>query len=244
MTNYELLQEINRKAKENIEKLVTFGKMDDLNMCIAFSDDFNTWLSYCGFFSEYRLVKEAQTECANSIYLCAQGLYKEAISTLRQCLEHTLFAVMLSTNDYQYRLWQAEKCDMSWTKLMDEQNGIFGVEFIRMYAKDLDPKGKSMELTTIAKEVYRECSEYVHGNYKKLSVLSDVLVYNEKAFSQYTSYFQSVKYVICMALFIRFREILNEPNTLKELESVINDNIGMLHEVQLLYGKEGEIEDE
>lgn len=243
MTNYELLLDINLKTKENIENLNTTGKMDDLNKCISFSNDFNTWLSYCGIFSEYRLIKEAQTECINSICLCAQGFYKEAISTLRQCLEHTLFSVMLSTNDYKYRLWQAGKCDMSWTQLMDSQNGIFGVEFIRAYANDVD-KTRSMELLTIAKVVYRECSEFVHGNYEKLSILSDVLMYSEKAFEQYTNYFESVKYVICMAIFIRFREIFNDPENLRELESVVMDNIGMLPEVQLLYSKEGEFENE
>ena len=166
--------------------------------------------------------------------MCAQGFYKEAISTLRQCLEHTLFAVMLSTNDYKYRLWQAGKYDMSWKQIMDDQNGIFGIEFIRIYAKDVDEM-RSVELQTIAKDVYRECSEYVHGNFDKLNILSDNLTFSEKAFEQYIKYFESVRYVICMALFIRFREIFNNPNNLKGLESVVIDNIGMLPEIQILF---------
>lgn len=242
MTNYELLLQINKKSRENIENLKTFRKMDDLNKCIAFADDFSTWLLYCGNFSKYRLISEAKTECINSICLCAQGFYKEAISTLRQCLEHTLFAVMLSTNDYKYRLWQAGKCDMSWTDLMNNQNGIFGIQFIRTYANDVE-ETRSIELLTIAKEVYRECSEFVHGNFEKLNMLTDSLAYSEKAFNQYISYFKSIKYVICMALFIRFRDILNKPDTLRLLESVLIDNIGMLPEVQLLYNK-GEVIDE
>lgn len=243
MTNYELLIDINQKSKENIERLDQEGKMVILNKYIAFSNDFNTWLSYCGPFSEYRLIKEAQTECVNSIYLCAQGFYKEAISALRQCLEHTLFSVMLSTSDYNYRLWQAGKYDMSWTKLMDDQNGIFGVEFIRAYANDVD-EARSMELRTIAIKVYRECSEFVHGNYEKISILSEKLIYSEKMFDQYASYFESIKYVISMALFIRFREIFNIPDNLRGLEAIIMDNLGMISEVQLLYSIEGGPEDE
>lgn len=242
MTNYELLLNINNKVKENIEQLNTSGKIEDLNKCIAFSDDLQLWLSYCGIFSEYLLVKEAQTECINLIFMCAQGFYKEAISTLRQYLEHILFSVLLSTNDYKYGLWQAGQCDMSWAQLMDTQNGIFGIQFIRMYARDID-EGRSLELLTIARDVYRECSEFVHGNFEKLSVLFDDLTYNEQAFNCYIKYFTSAQYVVCMALFIRFREMLNDPETLRQLESVLTDNLGTLVEIQLLFSR-GEYNDE
>lgn len=243
MTNYELLININERTKENIENLKSSGRMEAISRCIAFSNDFDTLVSCCGSFSEYGLVREAETECINSICLCAQGFYKEAISSLRQCLEHTLFAVMLSTNDYEYRLWQAGKRDMAWGTLMDKQNGVFGIDFMHAYADDVDDM-KSMELITVAKDVYRECSEFVHGNYEKINILSDKLVYNEEAFNRYINCFESIKYVICMSLFIRFREKLNNSETLNELESVIMDNIGMLTEVQLLYNKEGDHRDE
>lgn len=239
MTNLELLLKINDKTRGNIEQLNSLGRIEELNKCIAFSDDLRTWLSYCDNFSEYLLVKEAQTECVNSIFMCAQGFYKEAISILRQYLEHVLFSILLSTNDYKYRLWQVGQYDMSWTQLMDGQNGIFGVQFMRMYAKDID-EDRSLELLTIAKAVYRECSEFVHGNFEKLSVLFNDLSYNEQAFDCYVKYFASAQYVVCMALFIRFREILNNSETLKQLESILTDNLGTLVEVQLLLSKEGE----
>lgn len=173
--------------------------------------------------------------------MCAQGFYKEAISTLRQCLEHMLFAILLSANDYKYRLWQAGQIDMSWAQLMNNQDGVYGIQFIRMYAKDIDEQ-KSMELLTVAKNVYRECSEFVHGNFEKLSSLSANLVYNENAFNRYIACFESIKYAICMALLIRFREILNEPETLKHLESVLADNLGTIAEIQQLLNSEGGID--
>ena len=239
MTNYESLLRIIDKAKCNIEQLYDSGKLGEINKCISFSDDFRLWLSFCDIFSEYRLVKEAQTECIYSILMCAEGFYKEAISALRQFLEHILFAVFLSTNDYKHRLWRAGQYDMSWNELMDSQKGIFSKQFIRMYAEDIDEE-RSIELFTIAKDVYRECSEFVHGNYDKLSVLIDDLSYNEKAFKCYIDYFSSAQYIVCMALFIRFREMLNKPESLRSLESVLSDNLGTLIEVKLLLNREGE----
>lgn len=92
--------------------------------------------------------------------MCSQGFYKEAIITLRQFLEHMLFAIFLSTNDYKYRLWKIGQYDMSWTQIMDGQNGVFGKEYIRVYAQDINEE-RNIELLTIAKNIYRECSEFV-----------------------------------------------------------------------------------
>lgn len=42
-------------------------------------------------------MREAQDECIKSILMCMQGFYKEAMMSLRQAMEHMLFAIFLST---------------------------------------------------------------------------------------------------------------------------------------------------
>lgn len=239
MTNYETLLKINDKSREHIKKLYNSGKLDLINECISYTEDLNIWISRCGNFSKYLLVKEAQDECIKSIIMCSHGFYKEAIITLRQFLEHMLFAILLSTNDYKYRLWKIGQFDMSWTQIVDGQNGVFGKEYIRVYAKDINDE-RSIELLTIAKNVYRECSEFVHGNYEKLNLLTENMDYDEKILNTYAEYFSNIKYLVSMALLIRFREILNDKENLSFLESIIMDNLGMLPETQLLYGAEKE----
>lgn len=239
MTNYELLLKINDRAKKNIEAVYSSKKIDAINKCISYTEDLNLWVSNCEKFSDYPLVKEAQDECLKSIFMCVQGLYKESIVTLRQFFEHFLFAILLSTNDYKHRLWQLGQYDVSWTQIVDGQNGVFGTEYISAYARDIDQE-RSIELLAIAKNVYRECSEFVHGNYEKLITLSDNLEYNEKMVDMYIDYFSSISYLISMALLIRFRETLDDREKLSILETVIMDNLGMLPEVQALYSIEGE----
>ena len=238
MTNYETLQKICERAKENIDLLNSSGELNALSKCIAFSDDLHEWISHCDNLKDYILVKESETECVNSIYMCAQGFYKEAIMTMRQFFEHMLFALLLSSNDYRYRLWQIGQYDMSWTQIVDDQNGIFGKSFITVYAKDLD-ETRSVELLTIAKNVYRECSEYVHGNFEKLSTLPENLLFDKEAVKRYIKYFESIQYLICMALFIRYRHIFDIGETIVTLESIISDNLGTLSEVRQLLSREG-----
>lgn len=239
MTNYDMLLAINDIAKKNIELLETSGNIDKIGKCITFVDDLSLWISKCDEFSDYLLVKKSQTEFTNSIFMCTQGFYKEAITTIRQCLEHMLFAIMLSTSDYHYRQWRAGQYDMSWAQIMDANSGVFGKQFISLYNTDLG-EDKSIELIAIAKNVYRECSEFVHGNFEKLKILVDTLTYNETMFQMYINYFSSIQYVLSMALFIRFRDILNNRDVLRELEHVLIENLGSLPEIQDLYATESE----
>ena len=201
MTNYEMILQINDKARENIKKIKTNDKMDKINECLSFTEDLNQWLSYCGEFKDFVLVNEAQDEFNN------------------------------------YRLWKRGKYDMSWTQIVDQQKGIFGKEYINSYAKDIDGN-RSIELLTIAKNIYRECSEYVHGNYGKLMLLTENMEYNEENVDRYIEVFESVKYLISVSLLIRFRELFDKEEILVKLESVLMDNLGMLPEVQELYNRE------
>lgn len=240
MTTNELLLSINGKAAENINTLSTCESYGDFSKCIAFTEDIELWISLCGSFSNNPLVKEARSQCLSSIVLCAQGFYKPAIFALRQFFEHMLFAIKLSTDDYKFRLWQAGQFDMSWAQLMDENEGIFARQFIRMYAKDLDDS-RSTGLRTTAKNVYRECSEFVHGNYEKLDSLPEVIQFDLKSLNCYLDYFLSVQYIIFMALFIRYRDILEKKENLVKLEPIIAEQLGTLPEVQLIFNEdEGE----
>jgi hypothetical protein len=238
MTNYELLLRMNSKAKENIDKIQSLGQMDEISKCIAFTGDLQKWISKCGSFSALPLVIEAQDKCVSSIFLCAQGFYKASISSLRQCMEHMLFAVLLSTNDYQYKLWVAGQCDMSWAQTTDSNNGVFGTRFIQMYAMDLEER--STELLTLAKNTYRECSEYIHGNYGKLTMLSEKMEFEATGLRCFLDYFDNVRYLICMALLIRFRHVLDDKDVVQELEPVIMGNLQTLPEVQDIYNRVNE----
>ncbi len=236
MNNHELLLKINETNKLIIDQLFDSGKASELNNCVAFSNDFDFWVSCCGSFSSIELVKQAQSECVISIYMCAQGFYTEAFSALRRFLEHTLFSISLSVDEFKYRLWRKGMADMNWSDLMNDEDGVLSYKFFRAFAEDVDDS-KSVEIRNISKQVYRECSEFVHGNYKKLTLLSDTLCFNCIAFERFVACFESVKYVLSIALFIRYRSILEDKDTLLKLEPILTEYLGMLTEVQAIYSR-------
>ena len=195
------------------------------------------WIQCCDIFKDNLLIKEAQEKCIISIVFSAQGLYKEAMITLRQFFEHLLFGIMLSTSDYDYRLWKEGSLDMTWARIIDNEEGLFSKKFIRVYGKDINEE-RSIELNSIAKNIYRECSEFVHGNYCKLVSISSGFEYDKTQLNFYLDIFNSVKYCVSFALFIRFRELFDDKHILSRLESIVMDSLGTIPEIQYIYGKE------
>lgn len=206
--------------------------------CLLFAADFSTWVECLKDIPQSILLKSSLNECATANLFCSQGLYKHAMISLRLCLEHCLYAIHMSSNDFYFMRWKAGQEDMKWAAITDGNTGIFSKSFIRAYAPEFEER--STELNGIASNVYRECSEYIHGNYSKLNCLPGQNEFNQDMLSQYISRFQSISYLLSIALVIRFKEQIVSQGLLSTLENAIMHNIEMLPEIQLLYGRNGD----
>ena len=76
--------------------------------------------------------------------------------------ELSIATIDFSAHELRLRRWQAHLDDIIWAKLMDAETGIYSDSFLRSFSAELAPLGK--QYSTLASKVYRECSEYVHGN--------------------------------------------------------------------------------
>ena len=211
---------------------------ESFSECLLFVTDFSTWVECLKDIPQSILLKSSLNECATANLFCSQGLYKHAMISLRLCLEHCLYAIHMSSNDFYFRRWKAGQEDMKWAIITDGNTGIFSKSFIRAYAPEFEER--SAELNGIASNVYRECSEYIHGNYSKLNCLPGQNEFNQDMLSQYISRFQSISYLLSIALVIRFKEQIVSKGLLPTLENAIMHNIAMLPEIQLLYGRNGD----
>lgn len=200
-----------------------------------FINDYEKWIECIGDCSEIILYQTALEEYATALMFAVQGLYRQAFASLRFCLEYTLFAVYISANELKFRTWRNGEMDISWSALTDVNTGIFSRLFINAFAPEFNDK--AYELQNIAKAVYRECSEYVHGNYKTTIILPEHIKYDDILFHTVHEKADSIKYLISMAFFIRYKDLLRDPSLLKELEQPIMSNIGTIPVVQELYTK-------
>lgn len=233
-TQIEILQ----KFQEQMSSTWDSKYAEEFRQCLLFVNDLKVWSDVLTHFPQTLLFKSSLNECATANLLCSQGLYKHAMISLRLCLEHCLYAIQLSTNDFYFRKWKSGNADMNWAAIIDRSSGIFSKEFINAYAPEFEDR--STELINITSTVYRECSEFIHGNYDKLNCLPAQSEFNQEMLSQYISRFQSISYILSVVLVIRFKEYILEAGILPTLEGPIMNNVDMLPEIQLLYNKTGE----
>lgn len=228
--------QIMKSFEEKIKDTWNSPEANEFQQCLMFINDFTAWIDCLQHMPQSILFQSALNECATANLFCSQGLYKHAMISLRLCLEHCLYAIYMSSNDFYFRRWKSGQEDMRWGSIKDKNTGIFSKSFIRAYAPEFEER--STELNTIVENVYRECSEYVHGNYDKLNYLPGKAEFSEKMLSQYIKSFHSISYLLSIALVIRFKEYIVNEALLGRLEDPIMHNIGMLGEIQLLYGRD------
>lgn len=233
MGNKEELFQILDTFKGVISSTWESDKVEDFCSCLLFSNDLKEWTVVLEKIPQSIILRSAHNECVTANLFCSLGLYKQAMISLRLCLEHCLHAIQLSANDFQFRRWKAGQVDMQWASIVSPDDGLFSKAFIKAYAPEFVER--SAELHSIAKNVYRECSEYVHGNYDKLNSLPAQSQFNQELFDRYIQAFHSVSYLLSITLVIRFKDHLLSNGVLRSLEQPIMNTISMLPEIQHLF---------
>ncbi|MFB7160345.1 hypothetical protein [Lysinibacillus sp. NPDC056232] len=197
----------------------------EYSKCQAFLDDLNEWKAVIENRFEKELYFYAINEYQRSIYLALQGSYRHSFMALRFFIEHTCAAIYFSTREMEFRLWTKAELDISWSKITDEDIGIFSTKFIKLYFSDLN--SKAGEFRGLAKKTYRECSEYTHGNYGTYENIDLKLSYNKQLSDRYINLAGNAKILIIFLLTARFYKEIDlslNPNIL----NTITDHIGFI----------------
>jgi hypothetical protein len=152
---------------------------------------------------------------------------------LRLSLELLLGSVYLSGNELELRIWLKGESDLVWRNLIDEQAGVLSKRFVGAFFEDL--KDRAPYYRAIAEKVYRECSEYVHGNAPTADRLPEGVTFSEAAFADWHDKAKSVRMAVHFSLCTRYLRTI-DASTVATLESVLMDNLGHVVEVRRIFG--------
>lgn len=221
--------------------LATSFKTDNESCSIShhFILDFEKWIEALGERPEVNLLKMALREYQYSHLALLIGQYRQSFMALRLFLELTLSAVHFSANELDFRTWQRNDKDINWSMLIDSDKGIFSKNFIQAFNENF--VNDAYHYKVIAGKVYRECSEYVHGNAYTHIMLPDKLEFIEKVFFDWQEKASSVRLIVTFAFSARYLYFLNEDNR-NLLEPIIMDELGHLDVIRSFFG--GTTEDE
>lgn len=218
--------------------------MDDMGKCSGATEalaashnhllDYEIWKVAIADRPEVKMVESAVKEYQFSLFALASGQYRHAFGGLRLFFELMLAAVQFSAHEIDYRLWSRGSKDINWSALKDLQSGVFSANFIRAFNPDFSDHGKQYQ--AIAENVYRECSEFVHGNAGTHVTLPSDIRFQEEAFSSWHEKAATMRLVIVFAFSARYLNYVNKDAT-DRLEALVLDALGTLGVVQSIFSK-------
>ena len=213
MNVIEQYKAIGATTMEILDKSLQDEDIDLLSSNHSFIFDFSLWLDVLRDRPEISILQNAIKEYQMSILSNNMGLYQQAFMGLRFFLERTLVAILFSANEMELSLWKLGERDTYWSELMDEEKGIFSSKFCRAFFPEL--KDEIIHFKVVTKKVYRECSEYVHGNQSIFNKIPNDLGYSVEVFHEWNSKADTIKRVILFAFCLRYLKSLQNENISK-----------------------------
>lgn len=183
---------------------------------------------------EAAVLDSAVKEYQFALFALVCGQYRHAFGGLRLFFELMLATVHFSAHEIDYRMWAKDSRDISWSSIRDQQSGVFSTNFIRAFNPDLSDYAK--EYLAIAEAVYRECSEFVHGNACTHSILPSDISFKNEVFSSWHDKATTMRLAIIFAFSARYLNFVNK-EAIDRKEPIITDALGSLPPVQATFSQ-------
>lgn len=206
---------------------------NDVALCFNIVADYEMWLDCIGNRIENVIYNNAIKVFQDALGNMLSGKYQSAFMGLRYYMERTLCGVYLSANELELRTWLIGERDTYWTEVIgregketnvvskEEDNavnkGLFSTFYVRAFFPDIEDEVKHFR--RIASSVYRECSEFVHGNPQALGMIPEHLEYKRELMELWCDKALIIKRVIFFVFAMRYLSELKveEKNKIAEL---------------------------
>lgn len=151
---------------------------------------------------EYPVYIQALQEIQYSLLSVSVGNYRHAYSSLRLFFEFCLAGIEFSANLRYFRGWELGREDIFWARLSDSENGVISKNFCTLFFSELADEAPRFRI--LASTVYRECSEFVHGNPQATSTLPDTLQFKKGAPIDWANKLDTMCLVITFVFSVRY----------------------------------------
>ncbi len=169
-----------------------------------------------------------------SLLALASGQYRYAFGGLRLFFELMLSVVRFSAHEIDLRMWMRDSKDINWDSLKNLDSGVFSINFLRAFNPAFAEFGR--QFSAISESVYRECSEYVHGNARTHTMLPSDIKFDCDAHLAWCDKSAAMRQAIVFAFAARYLNYVSADRMMK-MESVVMDVIGYLAPVQVVFEK-------
>lgn len=224
------------------------GLANNVSLCFNLVADYETWLKSIGNRLESLIYKNAIKVYQDALGCMLEGHYQSAFMGLRYCFERTLCGVYLSANELELRTWLDGRRDTYWTEIVgkegkqteddekgDDTNvdkGLFSKKFVKAFFPEL--QDERLHFRRMAISVYRECSEFVHGNPLALNRIPEHLKFNNELMSLWCDKALVMKRVMFFSFALRYLVDMNEDKK-SMVSDIINDEFATVKPIIILF---------
>ena len=199
----------------------------------SFASDLEKWHGVLSIRPESVLIKAALFEYQFSLLAVIQGQYRQAFMALRLSFEMLLAAVYLSANELKLRYWIRGEEDIVWNALIDQETGVLSRRFVKAFWEELAEEAPHYR--AMGQAVYRECSEYVHGNAITQTAIGGQVLFQQAVFQDWHEKAKTIRLVSSFAICARYVRLMDGTNR-AELEGLLMDNLGHIPAVRSVLG--------
>ncbi len=178
---------------------------------------------------EVNVLDAAVKEYQLALFALASGQYRYAFVGLRLFFELMLATVQFSAHEIDYRLWTTDSKDINWRALIDPQSGVFSKGFIEAFNPGF--VDSLNQYSAIAEVVYRECSEFVHGNAGTHATIPTHIAFHRPTFFDWHAKAKTMRMVIIFIFCARYMNYISDIAK-NAIEPVALDAIGYLAAIQ------------
>lgn len=191
---------------------------NNVALCFNIVADYETWLYCIGKRPESLIYENAIKVYQDAFGCMLEGQYQSAFMGLRYCFERTLCGVYLSANELELRIWLSGQRDTYWTEIVGKEGkqsdndgkgydsyvekGLFSTKFVMAFFPDL--QDEIVHFRRMAVFVYRECSEFVHGNPNALVKIPKYLEFKKELMSLWCEKALIMKRVMFFVFALRY----------------------------------------
>ena len=216
-------QQLHRASGAVLAKSFGRSHADAMSKAHAFVNDLARWISELGARPEGSVLEAALREYQFALLALSIGFYRAAFAALRLSLELVFATVQWSANEREFREWRRGDRDSNWKSLVDHETGVLSKQFVRLFSEELADEAGVYRASAAA--VYRECSEYVHGNAQANQSLPEHLAFDEPSFEAWTLKASVVRLCISFVLAARYLSDFDGAAR-SRLESALLDHLG------------------
>ena len=222
----------------------------------SFISDLEIWLEVLAGRPELPVLQAAVREYQFSILALLQGQYRYSFMALRLFFELSLASIRFSAHEIEYWLWERGQQDIKWATLVERDisiantngnhknakavieadsekitgNAVLSLDFVRAFSNQAFAEA-APSYRTIASKVYRECSEFVHGNSQTHSQIPGALGFSQQVLTDWLDRADSIKLVVLFALCGRHLKFL-DASALAKVEPIIRESLGHVDAVR------------